>query len=119
MLCGGSGLYVKAVCEGFDDIPEIPDRVRQTLIQDYENYGIEKLQEQMRKLDPVHFARIDQQNPHRLIRALEVVVSTGKSITSFQGKKKLEHDFSIVKIGLELPREELYRRIDDKGGQDD
>lgn len=114
VLCGGSGLYVKAVCEGFDDIPKIPDQVRETLIQDYEKFGIEILQEHMKKLDPVHFARIDQQNPHRLIRALEVVVSTGKSIASFQKKKKIEHTFSLIKIGLELPREELFRRVDER-----
>lgn len=114
VLCGGSGLYVKAVCEGFDDIPEIPNQVRESLVQDFDKYGIEKLQEQMKELDPLHYARIDQQNPHRLIRALEVVVSTGKSIASFQKKKKLEHTFSILKIGLEFPREELFRRIDER-----
>ena len=114
ILCGGSGLYVKAVCEGFDDIPEIPDEIREKLMEDYEKYGIGVLQEKMKQLDPDHFEKIDQQNPHRLIRALEVILGTGLSITSFRKKNKLEHTFSIGKIGLELPREELYRRIDDR-----
>lgn len=114
ILCGGSGLYVKAICEGFDDIPEIPDEIREKLMEDYEKYGIGVLQEKMKQLDPGHFEKIDQQNPHRLIRALEVIQGTGISITSFRKKNKLEHTFSIVKIGLELPREELYGRIDDR-----
>jgi tRNA dimethylallyltransferase len=114
VLCGGSGLYIKAVCEGFDDIPEIPESVRAGLVRDYELYGIGRLQEQLKEHDPLHYAAIDIQNPHRLIRALEVVLSTGKSLGSFQKKKKLEHTFSIAKVGLELPREELYRRIDER-----
>lgn len=114
VLCGGSGLYIKAVCEGFDDIPEIPENVRATLVRDFELYGIGHLQKQLKELDPLHFAAIDTQNPHRLIRALEVLVGTGMSLGSFQKKKKLEHSFSIVKIGLELPREELYKRIDER-----
>jgi len=114
ILCGGSGLYVKAVCEGFDDIPEIPVEIREKLMEDYEKYGIGVLQESMKELDPAHFENIDQLNPHRLIRALEVRLGTGKSITSFRKQNKLEHTFSIVKIGLELPREGLYKRIDER-----
>ena len=114
MLCGGSGLYVKAVCEGFYDIPEITVEVREKLMADYEKYGIAVLQEKMEQLDPTHFEKIDKHNPHRLIRALEVLLGTGMSITSFQKKIKTEHTFSISKIGLELPREELFRRIDER-----
>jgi tRNA dimethylallyltransferase len=114
ILCGGSGLYVKAVTEGFDDIPDIPSGIRQSLIQGYEDNGLEWLQAKMCELDPSHFANIDQKNPHRLIRALEVKLATGKSIASFQAKQKTEHLFSILKIGLELPRENLYKRIDDR-----
>jgi len=114
ILCGGSGLYVKAVCEGFDDIPEITVEVREKLMADYEKYGIAVLQERMEQLDPTHFEKIDKHNPHRLIRALEVLLGTGMSITSFQKKIKTDHTFSISKIGLELPREELFRRIDER-----
>lgn len=112
VLCGGSGLYIKAVCEGFDDIPEVPDEVRDDLIRGYEENGLAWLQEKMKQLDPDHFKEIDQQNPHRLIRALEVKIATGSSIASFRTREKLKHNFGIVKIGLELPREELYERID-------
>lgn len=114
ILCGGSGLYVKAVCQGFDDIPEITVEVREKLMADYEKYGIAVLQEKMEQLDPTHFEKIDKHNPHRLIRALEVLLGTGMSITSFQKKIKTDHNFSITKIGLELPREELFRRIDER-----
>lgn len=114
ILCGGSGLYVKAVCEGFDDIPEIPQGVREELAANYEQFGVEWLQQKMMELDPDHFQGIDQKNPHRMIRALEVKVATGSSISSFRKKVKLEHPFSIVKIGLELSREDLYKRIDDR-----
>lgn len=114
ILCGGSGLYIKAVCEGFDDIPEVPKGVREDLIQHFEKDGLEWLQEKMRHLDPDHFERIDQKNPHRLIRALEVKLGTGSSIASFRTKNKTHHPFSTIKIGLELPREDLYKRIDER-----
>ena len=117
ILCGGSGLYIKAVCEGFDDIPEIPATIREKLVEEYERDGIIILQEKMKALDPEHFQNIDPQNPHRLIRALEVLEGTGKSIASFQRKSKLVHSFSMIKLGLELPREVLYERIDKRMDQ--
>jgi tRNA dimethylallyltransferase len=66
------------------------------------------------ELDPEHYAKIDQQNPHRLIRALEVRIGTGASISTFRKRERAQHDFEIVKVGLELPREILYKRIDDR-----
>jgi tRNA dimethylallyltransferase len=117
ILCGGSGLYVKAVLEGFDDIPEVPEEVREELNRQYEQGGISWLQEKMKEIDPELFETIDQQNPHRLMRALEVKIGTGMSISSFRTKAKLQHSFSIVKIGLELPREVLNQRIDDRMDQ--
>lgn len=114
VLCGGSGLYVKAVCEGFDDIPDVPVVVREGLMQQYEQHGIQWLQDKMKELDPVHLQTIDQKNPHRLIRALEVRLATGRSIATFQTKHRITHPFSILKIGLELPREDLYLRIDER-----
>jgi tRNA dimethylallyltransferase len=114
VVCGGSGLYIKALLEGFDDIPEVADDVRDQLIEDFENKGLLWLQNKMRELDPDHFQKIDQKNPVRLMRALEVKLSTGKSISSFQTLAKKEHPFAIVKIGLELGRAELYKRIDDR-----
>jgi tRNA dimethylallyltransferase len=114
VVCGGSGLYVKAICEGFDDIPEIPQGVREDLTQQFKQFGIEWLQQKMNQLDPDHFKEIDQKNPHRMIRALEVKMSTGVSIAQFRQKNKLKHPFKIVKLGLELPREDLYKRIDER-----
>lgn len=114
ILCGGSGLYIKAALEGFDDIPEVPEAVRQDLVAQYETHGLPWLQTQMEALDPGHYATIDRQNPHRLLRALEVRIGTGQSIASFRGQHVLEHPFRIVKIGLELPREVLYARIDQR-----
>jgi tRNA dimethylallyltransferase len=112
VMCGGSGLYIKAVCEGFDDIPEITPSVRETLISNYEANGLGWLQDEMRKKDPDYFERIDQQNPHRLIRALEVKAGTGNSLSSYFGNAKHQHDFGILKVALELPRDVLYKRID-------
>lgn len=117
ILCGGSGLYVKAVLEGFDDIPEVPEDVREKLNRQYEQGGISWLQEKMKEIDPELLETIDQHNPHRLMRALEVKIGTGMSISSFRTKAKLQHPFSIVKIGLELPREILNQRIDDRMDQ--
>jgi tRNA dimethylallyltransferase len=112
VVCGGSGLYIKAICEGFDDIPEIPEEIRSSLVQEYEQHGLSWLQHKMQTLDPAHYAVMDQRNPHRLIRALEVVIGTGTSISAFQKKSKRDHGFEILKIGLELPRDILYQRID-------
>lgn len=114
ILCGGSGLYIKSVCEGLDDMPDVPDNIRHGLMENYHLRGIGWLQDQMRQLDPEAYHVMDQKNPHRLIRALEVKLHSGKSILSFRKNEKKRHDFNIVKIGLELPREALYRRIDER-----
>lgn len=112
VVCGGSGLYIKALLEGFDDIPEVPDSVRDQLIEDFEIKGLLWLQNKMRELDPEHFKKIDQQNPMRLMRALEVKMATGKSIAEFQRAVKKELPFKVIKIGLEVERVKLYERID-------
>jgi tRNA dimethylallyltransferase len=114
IMCGGSGLYVKAVCDGFDDIPDVSNEIRQSLLQNHQQHGIVWLQQKMEELDPDYLKKIDRQNPQRLMRALEVVMGTGKSISSFQTMNKLKHDFEIIKIGLELSREVLYQRIDER-----
>jgi tRNA dimethylallyltransferase len=114
IVCGGSGLYIKALIDGFDDIPEVPDEIRDQLIDEFEAKGLLWLQNKMRELDPNHFANLDQKNPVRLMRALEVRIATGKSISSFRSATRKEHPFSIIKIGLELDRSVLYKRIDDR-----
>jgi tRNA dimethylallyltransferase len=114
VLCGGSGLYIKGVCEGFDEMPEIPNHIRQELMACYQENGIAWLQQKMEELDPAGLQSIDRQNPHRLVRALEVMLYSGQSILSFRKKQPVEHTFDTIKIGLELPREALYARIDDR-----
>jgi tRNA dimethylallyltransferase len=114
VVCGGSGLYVKALLEGFDDIPEIPEGIREDLQKQFDQSGLVWLQQKMKELDPEHFNRIDNQNPVRLMRALEVRIATGKSISTFQGNARRVLPFQVVKIGLELERDILYKRIDDR-----
>jgi len=114
VVCGGSGLYIKALLEGFDDIPEVLDEVRDQLIEEFEDKGLLWLQNKMRELDPEHFQKIDQKNPVRLMRALEVKIATGKSIADFQILAKKQHLFNIIKVGLELERSVLYKRIDER-----
>lgn len=117
VVCGGSGLYIKALLEGFDDIPEIPDAVRDQLIEDFETKGLLWLQNKMRELDQEHFKKIDQKNPMRLMRALEVKMGTGKSISEFQKQVTKELPFKVIKIGLEAERAKLYERIDQRMDQ--
>lgn len=114
IVCGGSGLYIRALLEGFDDIPEIPDEVRGEIQRQYQLNGLSWLQQQMALHDEQALQQIDRHNPQRLMRALEVKLHTGKSIREFQTGKKKELPWSVVKIGLELPRKELYQRIDQR-----
>jgi tRNA dimethylallyltransferase len=112
ILCGGSGLYIKAVCEGFDDIPDIPPEIRQSLNREYAAKGLSWLQQQIRAFDPELYATMDQQNVQRIIRALEVRIATGMSIRTFRNKVAKTRPFDVLKIGLELDRLVLYRNID-------
>lgn len=112
ILCGGSGLYVKALLEGFDEMPEIPVGTRESIMADYSEKGLVWLQQEVRRIDPTFFAQVDIQNPHRLIRALELHRASQKTIRELRKKNKRQNPFSIVKVGLELDREELYQRID-------
>jgi tRNA dimethylallyltransferase len=111
-MAGGTGLYVKAFAEGMDEIPTVPDEIRKGIITDYEEKGLGWLQEKVKQKDPEFFSVGETGNPHRLMRALEVVESTGKSILEFRKGKKEKRDFNMIKIGLELPKEELHRNID-------
>jgi tRNA dimethylallyltransferase len=112
LVVGGSGLYVKALCEGIDDMPTIPAEIRQKLNAEYEQNGIEFLQNEVVQCDPKYFEIVDQQNPQRLIRALELYRATGKNMSYYRAhKNEMERPFNIVKIGLERPRPELYERI--------
>jgi tRNA dimethylallyltransferase len=111
VMVGGTGLYIKAFCEGLDLIPAIEASIRENIIQQYEKLGLRWLQKEVAVKDPIYWKKGEQKNPQRLMRALEVKLGTGSSINNFQNKKAVERPFQMVKIGLELPREELYNRI--------
>jgi tRNA dimethylallyltransferase len=112
-VVGGSGLYMKALCEGIDEMPAIAAEIRQKLNAEFEQNGIEYLQREVAKSDPSYFEIVDRYNPQRLIRALELYRATGKNMSFYraQNEKQIERPFDIVRIGIERPREELYRRI--------
>lgn len=114
VMVGGTGLYIKAFCEGLDLIPAIDAEIRENIITKYEQLGMRWLQKEVSVKDPLYWEKGEQKNPQRLMRALEVMIGTGNSIISFQNKKAIERPFKIVKIGLELDREELYPRINDR-----
>ncbi len=111
VVCGGTGLYIKALCEGLDELPQVNQGLRETLNNQLKTNGLESLQEQLKELDPVHYSKMDEQNPQRVIRALEVCLSTGQPFSSYHNKAKPLRPFSIVKVGLNLPREVLNQRI--------
>jgi tRNA dimethylallyltransferase len=111
VLVGGTGLYIKAFCSGFDPILPVAPEIRNAIIQQYELLGIDWLTESLIQKDADFAKSGEMKNPQRMMRALEVVESTGKSILSFQSQHKKVRDFNIVKFGLELPRPELYDRI--------
>lgn len=109
---GGSGLYIKALCEGLDSLPDVSDEVRDGVRNDYERGGLEPLLEELQHLDPEHYAVVDRCNSARVMRALEICRASGEKYSSFRGGEPQERGFEIIKIGLDLPRAELYDRID-------
>jgi len=111
ILVGGSGLYINTVLYGLDEIPGISEEVRNSLYLDLELKGIKTLQEKLKLLDPSSYRSIDINNPRRLIRALEVSISTGKSYSSFLKKKKKKRDFNIIVLGMNQERLDLYKKI--------
>ncbi len=112
ILTGGSGLYLKALMEGLDNMPDVDLNLRAKLMDALAEKGLEPLYTQLQDLDPEYAAKVDSQNPQRVVRALEVCLSTGKSYTSFRNQQKAYRPFEMIKICLDRPREELYARID-------
>ncbi len=111
IMTGGSGLYIDAVCNGYDDIPDVDPEIREKYIGIYEIEGIASLRASLKLLDPDHYSKVDLKNHKRILRALEICESTGKPYSSFLKKQKREREFSIIKIGLNRNRDELYERI--------
>ena len=104
-------MYIDAVCDGIDDIPTIDDEMRALMKRRLAEEGLEALVEELRRLDPDYYEIVDRQNPRRVVHALEICVMTGKTYTSFRKREQRQRPFDIIKIGLTLPREELYHRI--------
>ena len=111
VLAGGTGLFIRAVTHGLDAMPSAPGKLREELMLRLRTEGLEALRHQLKELDPVAWQTLDTHNPQRVVRALEVCLSTGKPFSGFQVKSAKTHPFRLIKIGLERPREELYDRI--------
>lgn len=114
ILTGGSGMYIDAVCNGIDDIPDIDPVIREKYNRKFREEGLEGLRAALRLLDPEHYRKVDLKNHKRIIRALEICESTGRPYSDFLTRKKSERDFNIIKIGLTMERTELYRRINER-----
>lgn len=108
---GGSGLYVQALCEGMDELPQADERLREELTLRLQREGVEALAEELQKLDPRYWAEVDRQNPARVMRALEVCLQTGRPYSEQRTGERRKRPFEIVKVGVDMPREELYERI--------
>lgn len=111
---GGSGLYVQALCEGMDDLPQADPTLRAELSRRLENEGLDALVAELRDRDPVYYEAVDRKNPARIVRALEVCLQTGRPYSEQRTGQRLQRPFQIIKIGIDLPREELYARIDQR-----
>lgn len=117
VMVGGSGLYVNAVLKGFDEFPDIPSEIRAELNSELESKGLEVLQEELKRLDPKSYGTIALQNPHRVIRALEICRGTGKPYASFLNKNRGQRNFKTISIGLKAERPLIYERINNRVDQ--
>ena len=114
IMVGGSGLYINAICNGIDAIPQVPKLIRQKLVDEYNCKGLEWLQKKAIDINKNILEKIDKNNPQRLIRYLEVFEFTGKEIQSFYKKTKTKRNFEIIKVGISIEREHLYKRINNR-----
>ena len=114
VMVGGSGLYVDAVTKGLDNFPEIPPSVREELNKKLEEEGLEALQKELKVSDPEYYEKVDLNNPHRLIRALEVSLGSGQPYSSFLKNKNKKRPFKTLTVGLTAEREEIYNRINQR-----
>ncbi|MFY0625864.1 MAG: tRNA (adenosine(37)-N6)-dimethylallyltransferase MiaA [Reichenbachiella sp.] len=118
IMVGGSGLYVKAFCDGLNEMPQIPKEIRAKLNQEFADFGLVPLLAELEKGDPSYFEVVDQKNPQRIIRGLEVIRTVGKPFSFFRNQStQIQHPFKIIKIGLEMDRENLYKRIEQRMDQ--
>lgn len=117
ILAGGSSLYIKALCEGLDEFPEVPDPIRVAVEQLYQHEGIAALQQELAQVDPVYYEQVDRANPQRLIRAISVYRASGHPFSSFRTQQAEPRFFTPIYLWLELPREDLYQRINQRVDQ--
>ena len=111
IVAGGTGLYINAFCNGMDDVPVISSEIRNNIISSYKEKGLEWLQAEVKKTDEQYYKEGETLNPQRLMRALEVMLSTGRSIKTYHASLKINREFAIIKLGLELPKNVLYGHI--------
>lgn len=111
LMTGGSMLYIDAICKGIDDIPNVDQELRDSLHERYANEGIDNILSELKLLDPEYYDLVDKKNHKRIIHALEICLTSGKTFSSFRKETAKARPFDIIKIGLNLPREELYDRI--------
>ena len=111
---GGSGLYIKALCEGMDALPEAEPELRESLAKRLQTEGLESLCEELRQRDPAYYEEVDRNNPARVLRALEVCISTGLPYSSMRTGEKRQRPFNIIKLGIDMERERLYERINQR-----
>ncbi len=114
VLVGGSGLYLKALVEGFDEMPDVEEGMREKLNEELATKGIEALQKELAEKDPQYYAQVDINNPQRLIRALELIRSSGQKFSAMRKSKVRELPFTVRKIALNMDRQELYQRINSR-----
>lgn len=117
ILVGGSGLYLKALAEGFDPLPPVSEALRQKWRAAFQQQGLPYLQEQLQKMDPHYYQLVDRKNPQRLLRALEVTESSGQPYSSLRRGAAVQRPFKLLQVGLSLPRPLLYQRIDERARQ--
>jgi tRNA dimethylallyltransferase len=111
LMTGGSMMYIDALCKGIDDLPEVDEEIRRSLMARMESEGIESLRNELRYYDPVYYNEVDLRNPKRILHALEICLMTGIPYSSFRTNQPKERPFHIIKLGLNLDREILYNRI--------
>lgn len=114
LMVGGSGLYIDAVINGVDEMPDPDPEIRKNLNDLYKENGLEALRFELKKHDPIYYEQVDLKNPQRIIRALEMYYLTGKPFSDFRTKNNPKRNFNIIKIGIDLDREKLYQRINNR-----
>ncbi|MGN6494441.1 MAG: tRNA (adenosine(37)-N6)-dimethylallyltransferase MiaA [Agriterribacter sp.] len=114
IMVGGTGLYIKAFCEGMDDMPTVDETFRTQIRKEYETKGLDWLQQAVKQNDPLFYEKGETKNPQRMLRALEVKLSSGKSILELHSSPRLTRNFNIIKIGMDLPREQVYQNINSR-----